>query len=229
MKISDIYKEFKVVLDKNSESVSYGGCPAFLPEEEEQFLNQAYLEVISNKFNGTSPLNVPFEGNTKRTTDLQRLVKTDKDIPLSLITSTNKLQMDDFVNDEGENKRLFFIKGILKFGSSITEVKLTSHDIAQPYEMTYANVPWIETPVCVLEDNKLIIYIDPYNMKGSYSLDLMYLAYPTKLDYTEPDKEIDEVPDSVLHEVVNRASVIALENIESQRVSTKVQINNSQE
>jgi hypothetical protein len=35
MKISDIYKEFKVVLDKNSESVSYGGCPAFLPEEEE--------------------------------------------------------------------------------------------------------------------------------------------------------------------------------------------------
>jgi hypothetical protein len=38
--------------------------------------------------------------------------------------------MDDFVNDEGENKRLFFIKGILKFGSSITEVKLTSHDIA---------------------------------------------------------------------------------------------------
>jgi hypothetical protein len=32
---------FKVVLDKNAEGVAYGGCPAFLDEEVDLFLNQA--------------------------------------------------------------------------------------------------------------------------------------------------------------------------------------------
>jgi hypothetical protein len=52
MKVSDIHKAFKIQMDKNAESVSFGGCPAFLPEEEDLFLNQAFIEVISNKFTG---------------------------------------------------------------------------------------------------------------------------------------------------------------------------------
>ena len=41
--------------------------------------------------------------------------------------------------------------------------------------------------------------------------------------------DITEVPEYVMYEVINRAAVIALENIESQRTGTKVQINNLQE
>lgn len=56
MKISDLHKAFKVLMDKNSEAVAFGGCPAFLPEEIDLFLNQAYLEVICNKYTGNNTL-----------------------------------------------------------------------------------------------------------------------------------------------------------------------------
>ena len=46
---------------------------------------------------------------------------------------------------------------------------------------------------------------------------------------TNGSTEITEVPEYILYEVVNRAAAIALENIESQRASTKIQLNNIQE
>ena len=39
MKVSEIHKTFKVMMDKNAEAVAFGGCPAFLPEEIDLFLN----------------------------------------------------------------------------------------------------------------------------------------------------------------------------------------------
>lgn len=40
---------FKVAMDKNSQSVAFGGCPAFLPEEIDYWLDQGYTKksVIS--------------------------------------------------------------------------------------------------------------------------------------------------------------------------------------
>ena len=77
MKISDLHKAFKVLMDKNSEAVAFGGCPAFLPEEIDLFLNQAYIEVICNKYTGNNTMQVGFEGAVKRIADLQKLIKTD--------------------------------------------------------------------------------------------------------------------------------------------------------
>ena len=53
-KDSHIY--FKVILDKNAEGIAFGGCPAFLPEEIDLFLNQAQLEILSNKTTGNNAL-----------------------------------------------------------------------------------------------------------------------------------------------------------------------------
>ena len=80
MLVSEIHKAFKVAMDKNAEAISLGGCPAFLPAEIDLFLNQAYIEVINNKFTGNNTIKVPFEGQVKRINDLQKLVKTDKGI-----------------------------------------------------------------------------------------------------------------------------------------------------
>lgn len=79
MLTSDIHKAFKVIMDKNAEAVSFGGCPAFLPEEIDLFLNQAYIEIICNKYTGQNSLNIAFEGSVKRIQDLEGLVKTDKE------------------------------------------------------------------------------------------------------------------------------------------------------
>jgi hypothetical protein len=40
-------------------------------------------------------------------------------------------------------------------------------------------MPWIETPVAVLEDNTLKIYIDPIRMSAdTYTADITYIKYP---------------------------------------------------
>ena len=47
---------FKIAMDKNSKSVAFGGCPAFLPDEIDYWLNLAMFNVVSTKFTGHNTL-----------------------------------------------------------------------------------------------------------------------------------------------------------------------------
>lgn len=241
MKVADIHKTFKLVLDKNADAVAFGGCPAFLPQEIDSFLNQAYLQVVCNKFTG-SLTQVPFEASVKRTADLQKLIKTDKAINLSTSINTNELTLNNFYGNQykedgtflNSKKRMFYVNSVLNFtdeyGSEIQAAcLLINHDDANNFKRTYNNDPWIEQPVITIEDNTLKVYIDNYSMYAPYSLDLTYLKEPDKIDHTIPSLEIDEVSDAVMYEVIERAAILALENIESQRTATKAQISNLQE
>lgn len=228
MKISDIHKAFKVMMDKNAQAVAFGGCPAFLPEEIDLFLNQGYIEVISNKFTGTNVMQIPFEGSVKRISDLEKLVKTDYSVAVSFDSSSNVLIMENFRNATAFNQRMFYVTAVVRFGSNSTTCTLTDHDSARKFLKTYNNDPWVETPISTLQDNKLKVYIDVHEMIAPYSIDITYVKFPAKIDYTTPTVDIDEVPDRVMYEVINRAVLIALENIESKRIETKVQTNNLQ-
>ena len=234
MKVQDIHKAFKVTLDKNSQAVAYGGCPAFLPAEEDLFLNQAYYEIISNKFTGTTVTKVAFEGSVNRISDLEKLVCTDTDATLEEWQNSNVLLLRDFsaksdVEEPRTRYRMFYVNSVLHFGDKSQTCTLVDHETARRFLKTYDNDPWIATPIATIENNTLKLYIDTHTMSGPYSLDITYVKYPEVIDYTKPDLDIDEVPDRVMYEVINRAAVIALENIESQRTGTKVQINNLQE
>lgn len=226
MTVSEIHKAFKVMMDKNAEAVAFGGCPAFLPEEIDLFLNQAFIEVISNKFTGQNILQTPFEGSVKRVADLESLVKTDTGISLSLDSSTNVLTLENFSNTK---KRMFYVSSVLHFSNTSSTCILVSHDDARKFLKTYNNDPWIDTPVSTLEDNRLKVMIDTHSMVSPYTIDITYVTFPPIIDNTNPDTEINIVPDRVLYEVINRAVVIALENIESKRTESKVQINNLSE
>lgn len=226
MTVSEIHKAFKVIMDKNAESVAFGGCPAFLPEEIDLFLNQAFIEIVSNKFTGQNILQVPFEGSVKRVADLEGLVKTDTNVSLTATPNTNALTLDDFSNG---NTRMFYVTSILHFNGKSSTCVLVSHEDARRFLKTYNNDPWIDTPVSTLEDNKLKIMIDTYTMEAPYTIDITYVSFPPRIDSTEPTTDITVVPDRVLYEVINRAVIIALENIESRRIETKAQINNLSE
>ena len=214
MKISDLHKAFKVLMDKNSEAVAFGGCPAFLPEEIDLFLNQAYIEVICNKYTGNNTMKVGFEGAVKRIADLQKLIKTDAAQPLVYpYSSSNVLTLSNFFKDNQELKRMFYVDCVLHFNDEVAICTLIDHEKAKGFLQTYNNMPWIETPVAVLEDNTLKIYIDPIRMSAD----------------TDYNKDITEVPDYILNEVIDRAVEIALETIESQRTQTKVQLDSLNE
>lgn len=226
MIVSEIHKAFKVMMDKNAEAVAFGGCPAFLPEEIDLFLNQAFIEIISNKFTGQNVLQTPFEGSVKRVADLEGLVKTDKGISLALDSSTNVLTLENFSNT---GKRMFYVTSVLHFNNTSSTCILVSHEDARKFLKTYNNDPWIDTPVVTLEDNQLKVMIDTYTMEAPYTIDLTYVSFPPTIDSNSPTIDITVVPDRILYEIINRAVLIALDNIESRRVETKSQINNLQE
>lgn len=222
----ELHIAFKIEMDKNSQSVAYGGCPAFLPEEVDYWLNKGYYDVLTTKFSGQNSTETAFEGSVKRIADLERLVKTDSSIPVNLTEGTNKLVLTNLLNRNEDNSgRMFFIDAVLHWGDKQAVVELVSHEIARNFTKTYNNNPWIEKPVATLQDNSLIIYIDPIEMTGSYTVDITYVKHPTLITDLPSETGLTEVPEYVQNEIVNKAVQLALDNIESQRVQIKSQLN----
>ena len=257
MTTKDLHIAFRVLLDKNSESVAYGGCPAFLDEEVDIFLNQAYLQVVAQKFTGNNTIQQGFEQSVKRTADLEKLVKTDHLVPV-VRSFANVLELENaFTKEtpgvngeqgEGNNnsKRLYFVSARLLWGFTkdtgpnvlegiginTAPVNLVTHQVAQKFLMAHNNHPYVPTPIATMEDDRLLIYVDPYKMltpENKYYLDLTYVKYPSTIDHNKPTDTLDNLPDSVMDEVVNRAVLIALDNIEAPRTQQKSQINALQE
>lgn len=234
MTITEAHELFKVELDKNANGIGISGCPSFLSEEIDHWLYSAYLTTISTKFTGNNTIQAAFEQNLKRLTDLEMLVKTDKNINLLSEANTNKLIMHDFISstvigDQPQDKRMFFISGILHFNDKQAIVQPVSHAQARNFTETYTNKPWIENPVVVLENNSLNIYIDRDVMEGPFSLDLTYLAYPNRINHLDITSGMDQIPEYVQYEVIKLAALMAIENIESPRVQTNPQLFNGRE
>lgn len=228
MNVKELHIAFKVEADKNAVNIGMSGCPSFLPEEIDYWLYTAYLSKIATKFTGNNTLRTPFEGGIKRVADLEGLVKTDKNLTLLSESATNRLTLNDFKSSvrygsEAQDKRMYFIEGLLKFNNGIASVKLIDHQSANRFLEKHNNKPWIEEPVCVMEDNKVIVYVDRQLMVGPYSMDLTYLAYPRRINNLDITSGIDEVPEYMQYEIVKLAADMALENVESPRVQSHPQ------
>ena len=227
---NELHIAFKIEMDKSSQSVAYGGCPSFLPEEIDYWLNKAYYDVLITKFTGNNATRLPFEGSVKRISDLERLVKTDKDITATLEENTNKVVVTDLLNRSEDNKgRLFFVSAILHWVKNSTDnkatIQLTTHENAQNFVETYNNKPWISKPTAIIENNSLMIYIDPEKMDGTYSVDITYVKHPTLISDLPDNQGLTEIPEQMQNDLVNRAVQLALEDIESKRIETKSQLN----
>jgi hypothetical protein len=228
MTIAEAHIAFKVEADKNAVNIGMSGCPSFLPEEIDYWLYTAYLSKIATKFTGNNTIQTSFEGNAKRVADLEGLVRTDKGLTLLSETTNNRLTLNDFKSSikygsDTQDKRMYFIQGTLHFGSKLANVKLISHENALRFLETYNNKPWIEEPVAILEDNKLIVFVDRDLMTGPYTIDLTYLAYPRKINNQDITSTLDEIPEYMQYEVVKLAADMALENVESPRVQSHPQ------
>lgn len=134
--------------------------------------------------------------------------------------------------------KMFFVSAVLHWEDAGGEtdnnrpdaatVTMIDHEVADRFLLTHNNCPWIPTPVAVIADNTLTVYVDPNITGKTFTIDITYVKYPEKMNINA-DSDITEVPDRVLYEVINRAVLIALENIESKRTETKINLNNLQE
>lgn len=233
-----VIQAIKLALDKYSTSTSAVIGPAFLDEEICEFANQAMVEIICNKFTGNNQLKQSFEQSVKRISDFSKLIKTYNctngkvTIADSSTTNTSSFSVDT------EDKLLFpvTITVVNDDGEYIADI--IDRQTAKKYKWTATNKPWVPTPKVVIgigdesAVGDVLVYYDP-DMNAPIYILAEYVVQPTglsKSNINDNTVAFDGVfSDAVLYEIINRAALLMLDNIESQRTQIKAELNNIQE
>lgn len=227
----EVLNKFKVLIDKNAD-ISFGGYPAFIDAEIDMFISQAVHEVISNKYTGTQN-QAGFEATDKRIADLQGLVGT------ALILTAKETSIPNAVAFELPNDFWFYVDAYVKInGSTVYQTELTTHDIAKNFAVTHDNDPYIPVAKAVLEGNDIVIYYDNHIVNSIDGLAMSYIYKPVIYTSSLLEDDVDNMMygeilnkalEPIIDEIINRAVLIALENIEAPRTETKAQLNSLQE
>lgn len=214
----EVLNKFKVLIDKNA-GVAFSGYPAFLDEEIDVFLNQAMIEIVSNKYTGTQN-KIGFEATNKRIADLQSLVGT------ALILNCNNTKVPNAVSFKLPNDFWFYVDAYIKINADkVYQVELTDHITAKNFAATHDNDPYIPIAKAVLEDNNIVVYYDTHIVNSIEAFSMSYIYKPIMFI----NEELDNGLEPLIDEIINRAVLIALENIEAPRTETKAQLNSLQE
>lgn len=240
-----VIQAIKLALDKYSASTSAVIGPAFLDEEICAFANQAMIETICTKFTGHNQLQQGFEQSVKRISDLEQLIVQSEHKLRHNVSNQYKTAPGTF----DDLNRMFLVSVILGATTHKNEKHLYVADhvdrqTAEKFLKTPTNYPWIPVPKVTtfqVEDSAgnlskgLAVYIDSdwttrYN---EFSVITEYVVQPNGIDVDKDTLEgeaFDGVfPDAVLNEIINRAALLMLDNIESQRTQVKSELNSLQE
>ena len=218
MTTTNLHQYFKAEYDKNNIITSY---PSVLPEEIDLWLNKAYAMLINTKLTGNNHRGIAFEGDIKRISDLQGLVKH---------ASLSKGAKASFANNaivfdiSTINDYLFYVVAIVKLdGLTISDTMLISHDLSKRVTETGINKPWIPKPLINIADDSIIVYYDTVDNQDvtKATVDLTYIKKPNVIDISANPTQKFELQDNVAFELVSLAVTLALENIESDRMETK--------
>lgn len=224
---NEIYTKFMIEYDKANVTSSY---PSLTKYEVATILNKAYLALIGQKFTGNNVRRAAFEVDEKAIADLSPLeirqsVQFDTiDVPAANIMKCNLPQ---------DPKMLYFVECLLKDSvidtsdeqhpsakyGELLPTKLVNHDIAQKFYWTSFNTPWIKMPVVYIEDNILYAVYDP-DHKPLAEGSVLYIKQPSS--FTQEFNGVFECNDAMAEELISLAVAFALENVESQRLNTKL-------
>ena len=231
---SDIYTKFMIEYDKANITSSY---PSLTKYEVATILDKAYLALIAQKYTGNNPRKSAFESDMKATEDLQPLI--NKFTAIGSLSGDNSYTFSTHTMD---NLILYIIDGEVEIKGSITShddidhqyenIVFVSHDIAKKFRATKTNLPWVEQPVGCIENNKVVIYVDPMDVQynGAQSkAEFTFIKRPAKFavgqglsvtDYDFGQTEF-ELSDSMAEELINLAIIMSTEIVESSRLATK--------
>lgn len=238
MKHPEIYINFLVEYDKLSAPNSY---PSLTKKEVCIMLNKAYLALIAQKLTGNNPRAVQFESDNKAIEDIRPLITTsiinrETDNPNANVYASNAILY------EIPQESLYYIQSSIKLNYKVdeigisetgrVEVKLVTHETAQKYMYTIHNKPWIESPVCYIENKNIVVLVDERHLGKDSNQPIwqMYLTYvkdPIRFSPDTIDKESDiefELSDTVAQELINLAIVMSAETVESPRTTTKLNL-----
>lgn len=233
MTYNDIVKKFLIQYDKDDNTSSY---PSLTTYEIATILDKAYLALIAQKLTGNNTRGVPFEGDIKAIEDIRPLLKTSEEIKPTTVKIPAKAHNElVFGLPEG---LMYFIQALLETwptSNNITNDKLESknvilinHQDAMAFKSTLNNIPWIENPVAYIEGTYIHVLVDPIEYKNAYKntsyLHVTFIQQPTTFvssidNLSSTDFQLN---DTMAEELINLAIIMALDNVESTRLNTKV-------
>lgn len=231
---SDIYTKFMIEYDKANITSSY---PSLTKYEVATILDKAYLALIAQKYTGNNPRKSAFESDMKATEDLQPLI--NKFTAIGALSGDNSYTFNTHTET---NFILYIIDGQIKIKESISShdkknhqyenIVFVSHDVARKFRVTKTNLPWVEQPVGCIENNNVVVYVDPMDVQynGAQSnAEFTYIKRPAKFavgqglsvnDYDFGNTKF-ELSDSMAEELINLAIIMSTEIVESSRLTTK--------
>lgn len=242
---NQVIQAIKLALDKYSASTSAVIGPAFLDEELCAFANQAMVETICTKFTGNNQLQQGFEQSVKRVADLERLI-VESTHPL--VAHAGNSYVTESASFDDDTKWLFLVSATISLqdkngNTKFFPAELIDRHTASKFLETPTNKPWIPVPkittyqvvdpVTLVNKKGVKVYLDSITI-ANYTNPKVILEYVIQpLDITE-DRFIlpafgGVFSDPILYEIINRAALLALDNIESPRVQTKSELNRIQE
>lgn len=192
---SDIKTKFLIEYDKANITSSY---PSLTDYEIATLLDKAYYALINQKVTGNNPRQAGFESDNKAIEDIQPLIVT-KLIPK--VAEHSHVENDVTYNIPSDY--LYYVQSKMKVGYNIngqttyssTDVELVSHELAKKYMCTTHNKPWVEVPVCYIEDNEITALTDPI-LHTPGDLDLTYIKQFKKFAFPiDPSEEPDPSTD----------------------------------
>lgn len=234
----DIYTKFMIEYDKANVASSY---PSLTEYEIATILDKAYNALIAQKFTGNNPRRSSFESDSKSISDLQPLITSDT-FSANLIEDSNEMIL------ELPDNFLYYVSSCAyynvpkdtepmdKIKTRSINIKLVDHNTASKFIISQTNLPWIKNPVGYIRDNVFIVVYDPLKQPTT-DVDLTYIRTPNTfikekltegatffswVDDTVPDAYMFECNDTVAEELISLAVTFALENVESQRLNTKL-------
>lgn len=192
---SDIKTKFLIEYDKANITSSY---PSLTDYEIATLLDKAYYALINQKVTGNNPRQAGFESDNKAIEDIQPLIVT-KLIPK--VAEHSHVENDVTYNIPSDY--LYYVQSKMKVGYNVngqttyssTDVELVSHELAKKYMCTTHNKPWVEVPVCYIEDNEITALTDPI-LHTPGDLDLTYIKQFKKFAFhIDPSEEPDPSTD----------------------------------
>lgn len=214
----DIYTKFMIEYDKAQITSSY---PSLTKYEIAVILDKAYLAVIGQKLTGNNPRKAQFESDVKAIEDIRPLLYTTK---VQATSNVDNGVMNEMAYDLPDDL-LYFIQATIEINGIRSTVVLLNHEDAKKFFVTDYNMPWIKGAVAFIENRRVNILYDP-DVRTIADARVTYIKKPNKF---VDDRDISispnefELNDSMAEEVVNQAIIFAAENVESPRLSTKVQ------
>ena len=138
--------------------------------------------------------------------------------------------IEEFVNNSSaaiDGERRPYDKRIIR----LLPVKLVSHEIAEKFITTAYNMPWVKIPVCYIYDNTVAVVYDavkPPMVEPNDVAHFVYIRKPSsfvtsgEILYDFTDETLFELSDTAAEEFINLAVSFALENVESQRLNSNL-------